>query len=80
VIESAFATVRCRTRKTKGNGSRQAILAMLCKLGREAERSWRRSNKPAQLALLLQGVEFIDRIAQPPEREHAPDDQLKKAA
>lgn len=80
VIESAFATVRHRTRKTKGNGSRSATLAMIYKLGREAERSWRRLNKPEQLALLLQGIEFIDGIAQPATRAQAPDDQLKKAA
>lgn len=80
VIESAFATVRHRTRKTKGNGSRAATLAMIYKLGREAERSWRRLNKPELLRHLLDGVTFIDGVAQLPARENTPEDQLKKAA
>ena len=80
VIESAFATVRHRTRKTKGNGSRSATLAMIYKLGREAERSWRRLNKPEQMQLLLDGATFIDGIAQRSAREQEPADHVKKAA
>jgi transposase-like protein len=41
-IESSFATVRHRTRRTKGCGSSKATTAMVFKLLREAEKSWRK--------------------------------------
>ena len=41
-IESTFATVRLRHRRTKGNGTRKATLAMVYKLCREAEQCWRK--------------------------------------
>jgi transposase-like protein len=41
-IESTFATVRLRQRRTKGNGTSQATLIMVNKLCKEAEKSWRR--------------------------------------
>lgn len=63
IIESTFATVGLRTRKTKGNGSRKATLAMIFKLGVDAERSWRRLNAPHQIARLLEGVKFVDGVA-----------------
>ena len=40
-IESTFATVRLRTEKTKGCGSRSACLTMVFKLAQSAERHWR---------------------------------------
>ena len=43
-IESAFATVRHRTRQTKGCGSRAATLAMVLQLLRQAQKRWRRLN------------------------------------
>jgi len=45
-IESTFATVRHRTRQTKGCGSRLATLTMVFKLAREAERRWRWQSSP----------------------------------
>ena len=48
-IESTFATVRHRTRQTKGCGSREATLTMVWKLALEAQRSWRRLNGCRQL-------------------------------
>lgn len=41
-IESTFATVRLRTRRTKGCGSRMATLTMVWKLCCEAEKTWKR--------------------------------------
>ena len=41
-IESTFATIRHRTRQTKGCGSRKATLAMVYKLAKEAEKQWRK--------------------------------------
>ena len=43
-IESTFATVRLRHRRTKGNGSRLACLTMVFKLMQSAEKRWRLLN------------------------------------
>jgi transposase-like protein len=59
-IESAFSTVKARTRTTKGAGSRNAGLAMAFKLLLEAEKCWRRVNSPHLVALVHAGVEFPD--------------------
>ncbi len=60
LIESTFATVRHRTRQTKGCGSRQATLMMVYKLGREAEKRWRRLDDSRLIVKVLRGVRFID--------------------
>jgi len=59
-IESTFATVRHRTRQTKGCGSRLATLTMVFKLAREAERHWRRLNGYQLIAKVIEGVRFVD--------------------
>jgi hypothetical protein len=59
-IESTFATVKARTRKTKGAGSRNAGLAMAFKLLTLAEGRWRRVNSPHLVALVAAGVKFPD--------------------
>ena len=59
-IESTFATVRLRTARTKGCGSRMACLTMVFKLAQCAERHWRRLNGAALLPEVIQGVTFID--------------------
>jgi len=59
-IESTFATVRHRTRQTKGCGSRDATLMMVYKLAREAEKRWRKLNGSQLIVQLLTGVRFID--------------------
>lgn len=63
-IESSFATIRHRARQTKGCGSRAATLAMMFKLGCECGKSWRRLNGREQLHKLIQGVRFIDGVAE----------------
>ena len=57
-IESTFATVKARTKKTKGAGSRKAGLAMAFKLLLAAEQRWRKVNEPHLVALVKAGVEF----------------------
>ena len=57
-IESTFATVKARTKKTKGAGSRKAGLAMAWKLLLAAEQHWRNVNAPHLVALVRAGVEF----------------------
>jgi putative transposase len=61
-IESTFATVRLRTYRTKGPGSRLAGLAMAFKLAQKAEKGWRRLNKSEMLKDVFDGVEFVDGI------------------
>ena len=57
-IESTFATVRLRTRVTKGPGSRAAGLAMAFKLIESAETRWRAVNAPHLVALVRAGARF----------------------
>ena len=59
-IESTYATVRLRTKKTKGCGSRQATLTMVFKLALEAEKTWRRLTGHKQIELVMQGRRFVD--------------------
>ncbi len=59
-IESTFATVRLRTYRTKGPGSREAGLAMAFKLARKAEASWRKLNGSEKLQDLIDGIVFVD--------------------
>lgn len=61
-IESAFATVRHRTRQTKGCGSRLATLMMVFKLAMQAERHWRKLNSAQLLAHVIRGVVFTDGV------------------
>jgi transposase-like protein len=59
-IESTFATVKLRTRKTKGAGSRTAGLAMAYKLLAAAQERWRCVNAPHLVALVRAGATFVD--------------------
>jgi transposase-like protein len=59
-IESTFATVRQRTRQTKGCGSVNATLAMVFQLARVAEKHWRRLNGYALLSRVIRGAKFVD--------------------
>jgi transposase-like protein len=59
-IESTYATVRLRTKKTKGCGSRMATLTMVFKLALEAEKTWRRLTGHKQIELVMQGRRFVD--------------------
>ncbi len=64
-IESTFSTVKARTKKTKGAGSRKAGLAMAFKLLLAAEKRWRKINAPHLVALVQAGVQFPDGQRQP---------------
>lgn len=59
-IESTYATVRLRTKKTKGCGSRTATLTMVFKLAIEAQKSWRRLMGHEKLSLVITGRRFVD--------------------
>jgi putative transposase len=57
-IESTFATVRLRTKVTKGPGSRAAGLAMAFKLIESAQGRWRAINAPQLVPLVRAGATF----------------------
>ena len=59
-IESSFATVRSRTKVTKGAGSKKAALAMAYKLLDSAQARWRRFNGHELIADVIDGVVFKD--------------------
>lgn len=61
-IESTFASVRLRHRRTKGNGSRQASLTMIFMLARQAERHWRKLNGSEMIVHVMEGKPFKDGI------------------
>lgn len=73
-IESTFATVRLRTVRTKGCGSRSATLSMVFKLAQQAQKHWRKLNGHALLPKVLRAVRFedgIEQLAQPTTQEIA---------
>ena len=61
-IESTFATVRLRHRRTKGSGSRVACLTMVFKLMQSASKKWRLLNGSQLLSDVIQGIQFVDGI------------------
>jgi putative transposase len=61
-IESAFATVKLRTKITKGAGSKKAALAMSYKLLDAAQGRWRRFNGHELVTDVLDGAVFKDGI------------------
>src|SRR5215472_17082865 len=61
-IESTFATVRHRSKITRGPGSRAAGLAMAFKLIESAQDRWRAVNAPHLVALVRAGAVFRDGV------------------
>lgn len=59
-IESTFATIRHRTRQTKGCGSVKATITMVFKLATLAERHWKRLKGSKLIEKVVQGVRFKD--------------------
>jgi transposase-like protein len=71
-IESTFATVRHRTKVTRGPGSRAAGLAMAFKLIEAAQDRWRAVNGPHLVALVRAGATFVNGklVERPDDRPH----------
>jgi len=63
-IESTFATVRHRTKRTKGCLSRKTGLAMAFKLMMSAQKKWRKLDGQNRLPDVIAGVEFRDGLRQ----------------
>lgn len=59
-IESTFATVRHRTKRSKGCLARETTLIMVSKLIKTAEKTWRRLDGKNQLPKVITGVKFSD--------------------
>ena len=75
-IESTFATVRNRSKITKGPGSRAAGIAMAFKLIEAAQSRWRAVNAPHLVALVRAGARFengklVERPDDTPDEEEA---------
>lgn len=61
-IESTFATVRLRHRRTKGNGSRTACLTMVFKLIQSAAKRWRALNGSQLVEEVVAGTIFVNGV------------------
>jgi putative transposase len=61
-IESTFATIRLRQRKTRGCGSARASLTMMFKLAQSAEKGWRKLRGHQHIPDLIRGIKFIDGV------------------
>ena len=80
-IESTFATVRLRTKVTKGPGSKAAGLAMAFKLIEAAEHRWRAVNAPHLVALVRAGARFeAGVLVERPGGQSVPDADAEVAA
>ncbi|MCA1695267.1 MAG: IS256 family transposase [Actinobacteria bacterium] len=73
-IESTFATVRHRTKITRGPGSRAAGLAMAFKLIKAAQDRWRAVNAPHLVTLVRAGAIFeAGKLVERPAEHHQPE-------
>ena len=61
-IESVFATVRLRHKRTKGSGSRVACLAMVHQLMLSASKRWKLLNGAKLIPDVIQGIQFTDGV------------------
>ena len=61
-IESAFATVRLRTKKSRNCGSRDSTLAMVFKLMESAQKRWIKIRGFNLLTLVVNNVKFEDGV------------------
>jgi transposase-like protein len=59
-IESTFATVRHRTRQTKGCGSRLATMTMVFKLTSSAQKRWRKIRGYKLIEKIINGIKFVN--------------------
>jgi hypothetical protein len=80
-IESTFATVRHRTKVTRGPGSRAAGLAMAFKLVQAAQDRWRAVNAPQLVPLVRAGATFVNgKHVERPEDQQVAETPIETAA
>ena|SRR5215210_657964 len=81
MIIVTFATVRLRTRVTKGPGTRAAGIAMAFKLIESAQARWRMVNAPHLVALVRAGATFINgQLVEPPADQQLAETPVEAAA
>ena len=68
-IESTFATVRLRTVKSRGCGSRESILSTVFKLAQSAEQRWQKLRGAEMIAKVITGVQFKNGV-EVPKKDH----------
>lgn len=61
-VESVFATVRLRHRKTKGSAKAKECLAMVFKLCESASKRWKKLRRAQLLLDVASGVTFVDGV------------------
>jgi putative transposase len=61
-VESTFATIRHRTKRSRGCLTRDGMLHMMFKLGQCAQKNWRRLRGFDDLAKVITGLKFNDGI------------------
>lgn len=69
-IESSFATVKLRTKVTRGAGSKKTAEVMAFKLLKECEKKWRMIRGREEIPNLLEGVAYKDGVMVPRESHH----------
>jgi transposase-like protein len=69
-IESSFATVKLRTRVTKGAGSKKCAEVMAFKLLIECEKKWRAINGVNEIKNLIEGLAYKDGVMVPNKKHH----------
>lgn len=69
-IESSFATVKLRTKVTKGAGSKETAEVMAFKLLKECEKKWRSIRSPGEIKNLLEGLAYRDGVMLPRDSHH----------
>ena len=69
-IESSFATVKLRTKVTKGAGSKETASVMAFKLLHECQKKWRKLRGHAEITNLLKGIEYKDGVMIPRSEHH----------
>lgn len=69
-IESSFATVKLRTKVTKGAGSKETAAVMAFKLLEECQKKWRKLRGHEEIKNLLKGLEYKDGIMIPRGNHH----------
>ena len=69
-IESSFATVKLRTKVTKGAGSKKTAAVMAFKLLHECQKKWRKLRGYDEIKNLLKGLEYKDGVMIPREKHH----------
>ena len=67
-IESTFASVRLRTAKTRGCGSRTSILSMVFKLTISAQQRWLKRRGAELITEVIQGIQFKNGVREQPKK------------